>query len=449
MRYLPLTNEDRENMRGVIGIENVNQLFGNVPNSVSLDPNFNLPNHKTEMEVGRILSGIANKNMNSNQVPFFLGAGAYKHHIPATVDHIIQRSEFLTSYTPYQPEISQGTLQYLFEFQTQVSLMTGMDVSNASMYDGSTSSAEAVSMAKRITKRNKVVISPTLHPQYAEVIKTLISADEDSIDYKFSENLDFSSLISKIDEDVSCVVVQNPDFFGSCHSLKELADHIHSKGALLIVVVNEVISLGMMKSPGDMGADIVACEGQSLGNPLNFGGPYIGLMSTKDKYVRQLPGRIVGETNDMSGEKGFVLTLATREQHIRREKATSNICTNSGLCSLAFTIHLSLLGERGFKKLSKLNHEAAIKLYDKLKNLEGFKVRNKSFFNEFTLELPISAAIFVEKMAGKGVLAGVPVSRLANQDDSFSNLLLVASSEINSDSDREDFIKLAKEVCYE
>ena len=417
--------------------------------SVSLDPTFNLPNHKTEMEVGRILSGIANKNMNSNQVPFFLGAGAYKHHIPATVDHIIQRSEFLTSYTPYQPEISQGTLQYLFEFQTQVSLMTGMDVSNASMYDGSTSSAEAVSMAKRITKRNKVVISPTLHPQYAEVIKTLISADEDSIDYKFSENLDFSSLISKIDEDVSCVVVQNPDFFGSCHSLEELADHIHSKGALLIVVVNEVISLGMMKSPGDMGADIVACEGQSLGNPLNFGGPYIGLMSTKDKYVRQLPGRIVGETNDMSGEKGFVLTLATREQHIRREKATSNICTNSGLCSLAFTIHLSLLGERGFKKLSKLNHEAAIKFYDKLKNLEGFKVRNKSFFNEFTLELPISAAIFVEKMAGKGVLAGVPVSRLANQDDSFSNLLLVASSEINSDSDREDFIKLAKEVCYE
>ena len=449
MRYLPLTNEDRENMRGVIGIENVNQLFGNVPNSVSLDPNFNLPNHKTEMEVGRILSGIANKNMNSNQVPFFLGAGAYKHHIPATVDHIIQRSEFLTSYTPYQPEISQGTLQYLFEFQTQVSLMTGMDVSNASMYDGSTSSAEAVSMAKRITKRNKVIISPTLHPQYAEVIKTLISGDEDSIDYKFSEDFDLSSLISKIDEDVSCVVIQNPDFFGSCHSLEKLAEYIHSKGALLIVVVNEVISLGMMKSPGSTGADIVAYEGQSLGNPLNFGGPYIGLMSTKDKYVRQLPGRIVGETNDMNGEKGFVLTLATREQHIRREKATSNICTNSGLCSLAFTIHLSLLGERGFKKLSKLNHEAAIKLYDQLKNLEGFKVRNKSFFNEFTLELPISAVTFVEKMSGKGVLAGVPISRLVNQDDSFSNLLLVASSEMNSNSDREAFIKLAKEVCYE
>jgi glycine dehydrogenase subunit 1 len=401
------------------------------------------------MEVGRILSGIANKNMNSNQVPFFLGAGAYKHHIPATVDHIIQRSEFLTSYTPYQPEISQGTLQYLFEFQTQVSLMTGMDVSNASMYDGSTSSAEAVSMAKRITKRNKVIISPTLHPQYAEVIKTLISGDEDSIDYKFSEDFDLSSLISKIDEDVSCVVIQNPDFFGSCHSLEKLAEYIHSKGALLIVVVNELISLGMMKSPGSMGADIVACEGQSLGNPLNFGGPYIGLMSTKDKYVRQLPGRIVGETNDMNGEKGFVLTLATREQHIRREKATSNICTNSGLCSLAFTIHLSLLGERGFKKLSKLNHEAAIKLYDQLKNLEGFKVRNKSFFNEFTLELPISAVTFVEKMSGKGVLAGVPISRLVNQDDSFSNLLLVASSEMNSDSDREAFIKLAKEVCYE
>ena len=325
MRYLPLTNEDRAEMRDVIGISNINQLFANVPETVSLDPNFNIPNHKTEMEVGRILSEIAGKNVNSNQVPFFLGAGAYKHHIPATVDHIIQRSEFLTSYTPYQPEISQGTLQYLFEFQTQVSLMTGMDVSNASMYDGSTSSAEAVSMAKRITKRNKVILSPTLHPQYAEVIKTLISSDEDYVDYEFSEKFDISSLISKIDEDVSCVVIQNPDFFGSCHSLEQLAEYIHSKGALLIVVINEVVSLGMMKSPGLMGADIVACEGQSLGNPLNFGGPYIGLMSTKDKYVRQLPGRIVGETNDMNGEKGFVLTLATREQHIRREKATSNL----------------------------------------------------------------------------------------------------------------------------
>ena len=215
------------------------------------------------------------------------------------------------------------------------------------------------------------------------------------------------------------------------------------------MVVNEIISLGMMKSPGEMGADIVACEGQSLGNPLNFGGPYIGLMSTKDKYVRQLPGRIVGETIDMNGEKGFVLTLATREQHIRREKATSNICTNSGLCSLAFTIHLSLLGEMGFKKLSKLNHEAAIKLYNKLKNLEGFEVKNNSFFNEFTVKVPINASVFVEKMAEKGILAGVPVSRLSNQEGDFSNLLLVASSEINSDSDRENFIKLAKEVCYE
>lgn len=449
MRYLPLTAEDRDDMKKVIGITDVNELFASVPNKASLDPDFNLPNHKTEMEVERIMSAISKKNINSNQVSFFLGAGAYKHHIPATVDHIIQRSEFLTSYTPYQPEISQGTLQYLFEFQTQVSLMTGMDVSNASMYDGSTSAAEAVSMAKRITKRNKVVISPTLHPQYAEVIKTLICSEESSIDYNFSENFDINSIIKKVNEDVSCVVIQNPDFFGSCHSLEKLAEHIHSKGALLIVIVNEVISLGMLKKPGDMGADIVACEGQSLGNSLNFGGPYIGLMSTKDKYVRQLPGRIVGETNDMNGEKGFVLTLATREQHIRREKATSNICTNSGLCSLAFTIHLSLLGEIGFKKLSKLNHESAIKLYNKLNNLEGFKVKNESFFNEFTVELPMNASLFVEKMAEKGVLAGVPISRLSNKINNFSNLILVASSEVNSDFDRENYIKSAKEVCYE
>tara|TARA_S200000501_G_scaffold307020_3_gene296039 strand:- start:18679 stop:20031 length:1353 start_codon:yes stop_codon:yes gene_type:complete len=449
MRYLPLTAKDRDDMKKVIGITDVNELFANVPDKASLDPDFNLPNHKTEMEVERIMSAISKKNINSNQVSFFLGAGAYKHHIPATVDHIIQRSEFLTSYTPYQPEISQGTLQYLFEFQTQVSLMTGMDVSNASMYDGSTSAAEAVSMAKRITKRNKVVISPTLHPQYAEVIKTLICSEEGSIDYNFSENFDINSIIKKVNEDVSCVVIQNPDFFGSCHSLEKLAEYIHSKGALLIVIVNEVISLGMLKKPGDMGADIVACEGQSLGNSLNFGGPYIGLMSTKDKYVRQLPGRIVGETNDMNGEKGFVLTLATREQHIRREKATSNICTNSGLCSLAFTIHLSLLGEIGFKKLSKLNHESAIKLYNKLNNLEGFKVKNESFFNEFTVELPMNASLFVEKMAEKGVLAGVPISRLSNKINNFSNLLLVASSEVNSDFDRENYIKSAKDVCYE
>ncbi len=449
MRYLPLTAKDRDDIKKVIGITDVNELFANVPDKASLDPDFNLPNHKTEMEVERIMSAISKKNINSNQVSFFLGAGAYKHHIPATVDHIIQRSEFLTSYTPYQPEISQGTLQYLFEFQTQVSLMTGMDVSNASMYDGSTSAAEAVSMAKRITKRNKVVISPTLHPQYAEVIKTLICSEEGSIDYNFSENFDINSIIKKVNEDVSCVVIQNPDFFGSCHSLEKLAEYIHSKGALLIVIVNEVISLGMLKKPGDMGADIVACEGQSLGNSLNFGGPYIGLMSTKDKYVRQLPGRIVGETNDMNGEKGFVLTLATREQHIRREKATSNICTNSGLCSLAFTIHLSLLGEIGFKKLSKLNHESAIKLYNKLNNLEGFKVKNESFFNEFTVELPMNASLFVEKMAEKGVLAGVPISRLSNKINNFSNLLLVASSEVNSDFDRENYIKSAKDVCYE
>jgi glycine dehydrogenase subunit 1 len=449
MRYLPLTNEDRKNMKEIIGITDVNQLFASVPNNVPLDPSFNLPYHKTEMEVGRILSQIAGKNINSNQVPFFLGAGAYKHHIPATVDHIIQRSEFLTSYTPYQPEISQGTLQYLFEFQTQVSLLTGMDVSNASMYDGSTASAEAVSMAKRITKRNKVILSPTLHPQYAEVIKTLISSSEDSVEYKFSECFEVDSLISKIDDDVSCVVVQNPDFFGECYSLENLSKYCQSKGVLLIVVVNEVVSLGMMKSPGSMGADIVACEGQSLGNSLNFGGPYIGLMSTKDKFVRQLPGRIVGETNDVDGEKGFVLTLATREQHIRREKATSNICTNSGLCSLAFTIHLSLLGEKGFKKLSKLNHEAAIKLYSRLECLDGFEVINKTFFNEFTIKLPIDAETFVEKMASKGVLAGVPVSRLLNKKDNFLNLLVVASSEINLDSDRDEFIRLAKEVCYE
>ena len=449
MRYLPLTKNDREEMLSTIGANNIDELFSNIAEKVSINPKFDLPNHKTEMEVEKHLSLLSDKNLHADNSNFFIGGGSYKHHIPASVDHIIQRSEFLTSYTPYQPEISQGTLQYLYEFQTQVSLLTGMDISNASMYDGSTAAAEAVSMAKRITKRNEVILSNTIHPHYADVIKTVSGIKDSEFFYGRNFSIDIDYLFNEVDENTACVVVQNPDFFGSCYDLSSLAEFVQSKGALLIVVVTEVLSLGMMKSPGAMGADIVACEGQSLGNPLNFGGPFIGLMSTKDKYVRQLPGRIVGETIDMNGEKGFVLTLATREQHIRREKATSNICTNSGLCSLAFTIHLSLLGEMGFKKLSKLNHEAAIKLYNKLKTLDGFEVKNNSFFNEFTVKVPIDASVFVEKMAEKGVLAGVPVSRLSNQRGNFSNLLLVASSEINTDFDRENFIKLAKEVCYE
>jgi glycine dehydrogenase subunit 1 len=381
----------------------------------------------------------------ASSVPFFIGAGAYKHHVPATVDHLIQRSEFLTSYTPYQPEIAQGTLQYLFEFQTQVANLTAMEVANASMYDGSTGTAEAVLMAHRATKRRKAVLSGGLHPQYADVVKTLSRMANDEVvvlppDVRGSEDM-----IAAIDDSVSCVVVQTPDFFGNLRDLRAIAEAAHRHGALLVAVFTETVSLGLVTPPGDMGADIVVGEGQSIGNALSFGGPYVGLFATRQKFVRQMPGRLCGETVDADGKRGFVLTLSTREQHIRRDKATSNICTNSGLCCLAFTIHMALLGEAGLKRLARINHANAVKLADALSNVSGVEVLNETFFNEFTLRLPKQAAEVVEALAARGVLAGMPVSRLlpgAGLDD----LLLVASTEVNTDEDRAAFVTMLKEI---
>ncbi|MFP3945075.1 MAG: aminomethyl-transferring glycine dehydrogenase subunit GcvPA, partial [Alphaproteobacteria bacterium] len=331
MRYLPLTDEDRSAMLKRIGVSGIDDLFRDVPHAARLDGLVDLPRHKGELEVERELGALAARNRAAGDGPFFLGAGAYRHHVPASVDHIIQRSEFLTSYTPYQPEVAQGTTQYLFEFQTQVALITGMEVANASMYDGSTAAAEAVAMAHRVTRRRKAVLSGGLHPHYRAVIEThaRILGDEVAAGAPAPEGQE--NLISRIDGETSCVVVQTPSFFGNVHDLRPLAEAAHEKGALLIAVVTEAVSLGALRSPGEMGADIVAAEGQSIGNSLNFGGPYVGLFATRRKFVRQMPGRVSGETVDQQGRRGYVLTLATREQHIRREKATSNICTNSGL----------------------------------------------------------------------------------------------------------------------
>ncbi len=297
---------------------------------------------------------------------------------------MIQRGEFLTSYTPYQPEITQGTLQYLFEFQTQVSLLTGMEVANASMYDGSTGASEAVLMANRVTRRHKALISGGLHPHYRRVIETAARWEGFNAVAGTADPEGLEDLIARIDKETSCVVVQNPSFFGHVRDFAKLAAACHAAGALLIVVVTEVVSLGLIKPPGEMGADIVVCEGQSIGNGLGFGGPYVGLFATREKYVRQMPGRLVGETVDADGKRGFVLTLSTREQHIRREKATSNICTNAGLCALAFTVHLTLLGEAGFARLAEINHAKACELADRVAALPGVKLLNESFFNEFT-----------------------------------------------------------------
>jgi len=446
MRYHPLTHDNRAAMLGKIGARDIDALFRDVPKEAVVGRSaFDLPDHQGELEVERALSRLAAKNVSAGSVPFFCGAGAYRHHVPAAVDHLIQRSEFLTSYTPYQPEIAQGTLQYLFEFQTQVALLTGMEVANASLYDGSTGTAEAVQMAQRITRRPKAILSGGLHPQYAETVETVVSLSGEVVRAPVLPGC-AEDLAALIDGETACVVVQNPDVFGLVRDLRPVAEAAHAKGALLIAVVTEAVSLGLLESPGAMGADIVAAEGQSIGNGLNFGGPYVGLFATREKFLRQMPGRLCGETTDADGKRGFVLTLSTREQHIRREKATSNICTNSGLCCLAFTIHLSLLGEEGFTRLALANHARASALADKLAKVTGVSLVTPSFFNEFTLRLPKPAAEIVDALAAKGILGGVPVSRLLPHDTSVRDLLIVAATETVTDEDCDAFAKALAEV---
>jgi glycine dehydrogenase subunit 1 len=434
MRYLPHTEADRRAMLAVIGAKSVDDLFRDVPASARLKTPLDLPPGMGELEVERAMAQLAAKNLSAGAVPFFLGAGAYRHHVPAAVDYLIQRGEFLTSYTPYQPEIAQGTLQSLFEFQTQVALITGIDVANASMYDGATAAAEAVMMANRVTRRKKAILAGNLHPLYRDVIATYGRFNGFETIAGKSDPQGKDDLAALIDNATSCVVVQNPGFFGEIRDFTTLAEICHRAGALLVVVVTEILSLGLVAPPGAMGADIVAAEGQSIGNALDFGGPYLGLFATRDKFVRQMPGRLAGQTVDAEGKRGFVLTLSAREQHIRREKATSNICTNSGLCALAFTIHMALLGEAGFTQLAALNHAQAVKLADILSAIPGVSLVNDSFFNEFTLRLKRPAAPIVEALAEQGVLAGVPVSRLDPTPD-LADLLLVAATELNTEAD--------------
>jgi glycine dehydrogenase subunit 1 len=445
MRYHPLTETDRAAMLDAIGVSDIDALFADIPADKRLDVLVDLPTMRSEIAVERALSAMAGRNVAAGSVPFFVGAGAYRHHVPATVDHLIQRSEFLTSYTPYQPEISQGTLQYVYEFQTQVARLTGMDVANASMYDGSTGTAEAVLMAHRLTRRNKAVLSGSLHPQYRDVTRTVTELGGNEVAALAPDPSATEDILAAIDETTSCVVVQSPSFFGHLIDLRPIAEKAHAHGALLIAVFTEAVSLGLIESPGAQGADIVVGEGQSIGNSLNFGGPYVGLFATRDKFVRQMPGRLCGETVDADGKRAFVLTLSTREQHIRRDKATSNICTNSGLCSLAFTIHMSLLGETGLARLARVNHANACLLADALAEVPGVSVLNETFFNEFTIRVPENAADVVQALADRGVLAGVPVSRLA-ADAGLDDLIVVASTELNTDDDRAAFVAALREL---
>ena len=453
MRYLPLTPDDRAAMLQAVGAADINDLFADVPESVRLPGVIaDLDTHQPEMAVERDLVAMARRNMSAGDNPFFIGAGCYRHHVPASVDHLIQRGEFLTSYTPYQPEIAQGTLQYLFEFQTQVAQLFGMEVANASMYDGSTGMTEAIFMARRITRRKKTILSAGVHPHYVSAARTLCRFTGDELvigqpsDAHNPPTADIASLIDRIEADTSAVVVQNPDSFGHVADLAPLADACHAKGALLIVVVTEVVALGLVRSPGEMGADIVVGEGQSLGVGLQFGGPHLGLFACNARHVRQMPGRLCGETVDADGRRGFVLTLSTREQHIRREKATSNICTNSGLMSLAFSIHLTLLGEKGLRHLAALNHARACEVADRLVQMPGIELLTTRFFNEFAVRLPVPARQAVRDMAEMGVLGGVSAARLYPGVEGAENVLLVAVTETVSPADIDALVRALQEV---
>ncbi len=416
MRYLALTEKDRKEMLAAIGVSSVDQLYDSVPSEFLLKkPIENLPNHQGELEVEKILKSFANKNRSASEGPFFLGAGCYKHHVPAAVDHIIQRSEFLTSYTPYQPEISQGTLAVIFQFQSIISLLTGMEVANASMYDGATSTGEACLMAMRIKSgRKNIAILGNVHPDYLEVTKTSLDLHE-------------GKLVFEIDESCAAVVVQYPDFHGEIGDLNEVRKKCDAAGALLICVTNEILALGLLEAPKQ--ADICVGEASSIGVGLNFGGPLLGFFACKKEFVRQMPGRICGATTDVDGKPGYVLTLNAREQHIRREKATSNICSNQGLCATAFTIHASLLGEIGFKQLALINHKKACDASDRLAKVKGVKVLNKSFFNEFTIELTKDAAEVNKKLLAKNIIGGFALG----------NKMIVAVSELTSAADIEAF----------
>ena len=414
MRYLALTEKDRAQMLKDIGISNVDELYDSVPEQFLLKkPLESLPKHQGEIEIEQFMKKLAGKNRDSAQGPFFLGAGCYKHHIPAAVDHIIQRAEFLTSYTPYQPEISQGTLATIFQFQSIIALLSGMEVANASMYDGATSMNESFLMAFRIKKgRKKIALAQNIHPDYLEVAKTSMELN----DAEFCN-------IDEADDSCAAIAVQYPDFEGNIPNLDEVRAKADAAGALMIVITNEIVSLGLLEAPKQ--ADIVVGEASSIGVGLNFGGPLLGFFACKKAFIRQLPGRICGATVDADGKPGYVLTLNAREQHIRREKATSNICSNQGLCATAFTIHSSLLGEIGFKQLALINHKKACELADILAAIKGVKILNESFFNEFTIEISKDAKAVNKELLAQNIIGGF----------AHGNKLTIAVSELTPTND--------------
>lgn len=445
MRYIPNSPEEREEMLEIVGLKSADELFRSIPSDVQLNRALNVTEPLAEPEVIAAMEAMADKNTASKK-PSFLGAGVYSHYSPTIVDHLLQRSEFFTSYTPYQPEISQGTLQYIFEFQTLIAQLTGMDVANASMYDGSTATAEAVLMAQRVTRRDKVLIAESVHPEYIEVTKTYTQHGDTAIEtISFDKESGRVSNLDKLDDKTACVVVQSPNFFGCVEDLQSLADKVHTVGALLIVVVTEAISFGLLKTPGECGADIVVGEGQSFGIPMSFGGPHLGLFACKEKYVRNMPGRLAGIAYDKNGNRGFVLTLATREQHIRREKATSNICTNQGLIALAATIYMEAMGKKGLQEVAAQNAQKAAYAKKKIAEIEGFEIAfSAPTFNEFVVRAPKNAAEILEKLRNEnGIVGGLALSKYYGESE---NDFLVCVTETNNKAQIDSLVEGLKSL---
>jgi len=433
LRYIPNSPEERKEMLQAIGLESAEALFDSIPQDLLLKRPLNTPAALSETELLNRFEQMGARNTGAQRTSF-MGGGAYSHYIPTIVDHILSRSEFFTAYTPYQPEISQGTLQTIFEFQTLVCQLTGMEVANASMYDGSTALAEAVLMAERVTKRSKVVASSAAHPQYLEVVRTYVQHAGIHLELApFDEHTGHTrkALSAVVDDQTAALVVQSPNFFGCIEDLAALADAAHAKGALLIVCITEAMSLGLLKSPGACGADIVVAEGQSFGVPLSFGGPYLGLFATREKYARQIPGRLVGEAYDKHGRRGFVLTLATREQHIRREKATSNICTNEGLIALAATVYLETMGRRGIQEVAHQCAQKAAYARTTIARIKGFSIPfTGPSFNEFVVRGPIKATELLARLGNENQIdGGIALSRFMPDRP---NDFLVCVTEVNS-----------------
>jgi glycine dehydrogenase subunit 1 len=447
LRFHTNSDEDLQGILEAIGVHSVDALFDSIPDRLRLSREPDLPGPLSEVELDRELGRLAARNRHARQWPSFLGAGAYSHYAPSVIDHLILRGEFLTAYTPYQAEMSQGTLQAIYEFQTMVCQLTEMEVANASLYDGATATAEAVFMAHRVNRRTRVLVSRAVHPNYREVVRSLTgNLGLEVVEVPFGEDgrTDRKALAAELTDAVAAVVVQSPNFFGCVEDLDPLLAAARERGALGVVAVAEAISLGLLAGPGRFGADIVVGEGQSFGLPMAFGGPYLGLMATRERFVRQMPGRLVGEAFDAEGERGYVLTLSTREQHIRRERATSNICTNQGLCALTATIYLSLVGRVGLRRIARRNLDAAAHLRERLLALPGLSVRFPApTFNEFVVDLPEDAEACRARMREQGLIGGLPLGTYYPELD---RSMLLCATELTRREDVDALVRCLQEV---